>query len=105
LHYRQALGRATAWPFRLSQRAQRGYSVYAVIDASGDVSVAAQQVTVARLAQAGVIPTTTNSVVAELQKTWSRPDALEFGNIFASIAPNYAAVIESHLAAAAHATN
>lgn len=30
----------------------KGYSVYAVIDASGDVSVAAQQVTVARLAQA-----------------------------------------------------
>jgi nicotinamidase-related amidase len=30
-----------------------GYSVYAVIDASGDVSVAAQQVTVARLAQTG----------------------------------------------------
>jgi nicotinamidase-related amidase len=78
-----------------------GYSVYAVIDASGDVSVAAQQVTVARLTQAGVIPTTTNSVVAELQKTWSRPDALEFGSIYASIAPNYAAVIESHLAAAA----
>jgi hypothetical protein len=29
----------------------------------------------------------------------------EFGSIYASIAPNYAAVIESHLAAAAHATN
>jgi nicotinamidase-related amidase len=84
----------------LAARAE-GYSVYAVIDASGDVSVAAQQVTVARLAQAGVIPTTTNSVVAELQKTWSRPDALEFGSIYASIAPVYAAVIESHLAAAA----
>ena len=76
-------------------------SVYAVIDASGDVSVAAQQVTVARLAQAGVIPTTTNSVVAELQKTWSRADALGFGSIYASIAPDYAAVIESHPAAAA----
>ena len=84
----------------LAARAE-GYSVYAVIDASGDVSGAAQQVTVARLAQAGVIPTTTNSVVAELQKTWSRPDALEFGSIYASIAPDYAAVIESHLAARA----
>jgi nicotinamidase-related amidase len=83
----------------LAARAE-GYSVYAVIDASGDVSVAAQQVTVARLAQAGVIPTPTNSVVAELQKTWSRPDALGFGSIYASIASDYAAVIESHLAAA-----
>ena len=77
-----------------------GYKVYAVIDASGDVSTTAQQATVARLAQAGVIPVSTNGLVAELQKTWNRPDALEFAGIYASIAPNYAAEIESHVAAA-----
>jgi hypothetical protein len=36
---------------------------------------------------------------------WSGTHALDFGSIYASIAPNYAAVIESQLAAVAHATN
>jgi len=76
-----------------------GFKVYAVIDASGDVSAVSAQVTTARLVQAGVIPTTTNAVVAELQKTWKRPDAAEFAAIYGAIAPNYAAVVESFYAA------
>lgn len=76
-----------------------GFTVYAIIDASGDVSTAASQVTVARLAQAGVIPTTTNSIVAEIQKTWNIPAAGDFAGIYAKTTPDYAAVIESHVAA------
>lgn len=75
-----------------------GYDVYAVIDASGDISVAAAQVTMARLVQAGVIPTTTNAVAGEFQKTWNRNDAAEYAAIYGALAPNYASAIESHYA-------
>lgn len=73
-----------------------GYKVYAVIDASGDPSEMASRITVARLAQAGVIPTSTNAVACEFQRTWRRPNAVEFGKLLAELAPNYAAVIESY---------
>jgi nicotinamidase-related amidase len=73
-----------------------GYKVYAVIDASGDPSEMVSRTTVARLVQAGVIPTSTNAVASEFQRTWRRPNAVEFGKLLAELAPNYAAVIESH---------
>jgi nicotinamidase-related amidase len=73
-----------------------GYRVYAVIDASGDMSWMAAQITVARLTQAGVIPISTNAVIADLQKTWNRPDAMEFAELYAEFAPSYRAVIESY---------
>jgi nicotinamidase-related amidase len=73
-----------------------GYRVYAVLDASGDMSWMAAQITMARLTQAGVIPISTNAVVADLQKTWNRPEAMEFAEIYAEFAPSYRAVIESY---------
>jgi nicotinamidase-related amidase len=73
-----------------------GYKVYAVIDASGDPSEMASRTTVARLAQAGVIPTSTNAVACEFQRTWKRPNAAEFGALLSELAPNYAAVMESY---------
>jgi nicotinamidase-related amidase len=73
-----------------------GYRAYAVIDASGDMSWMASQITLARLSQAGVVPISTNAVVADLQKTWNRPDAMEFAELYADFAPSYRAVIESH---------
>ena len=72
-----------------------GFKVYAVIDASGDPSEMASRTTVARLAQAGVIPTSTNAVACEFQRTWNRPNAAEFGKLLSELAPNYAAVMES----------
>jgi hypothetical protein len=66
------------------------------------MSVAARPVTLARLAQAGVIPTSTHSVVAELPDDVGSPGRARVAASIASIAPNYIAVIESHLAAAAH---
>ncbi|MGH7198554.1 MAG: isochorismatase family protein [Candidatus Omnitrophota bacterium] len=73
-----------------------GYKVYAVVDASGNWSKLATDLTIARLAQAGVVPIDTLAVISELQKTWNRPDALEYANIFADTMPNYRLLMESH---------
>ncbi|MEQ8294725.1 MAG: isochorismatase family protein [Roseovarius sp.] len=73
-----------------------GYEVYAVLDASGDPSEMASRVSVARFAQAGVVPTTTNAVLSEAHRTWNRPEATELAQLYALVAPNYAAVMESY---------
>ena len=76
-----------------------GYEVYAVIDASGDPSEMASRVSLARFAQGGVKPTTTNSILSELHRTWARPEAAELAHLYGLVAPNYAAVIESYVRA------
>jgi isochorismate hydrolase len=73
-----------------------GFKVYAVIDASGDPSELASRTTLARFAQAGVIPTSTNAVLSETHRTWNRPEAAELAKLYALVSPNYAAVIESY---------
>jgi len=73
-----------------------GLKVYAVIDASGDPSELASRTTLARFIQAGVIPTSTNAVLSETHRTWNRPEAAELAKLYALVAPNYAAVIESY---------
>lgn len=73
-----------------------GFKVYAVIDASGDPSELSSRTTLARFVQAGVIPTSTNAVLSEMHRTWARPEAAELGKLYALVAPNYAAVIESY---------
>src|SRR6266446_508515 len=76
--------------------AAAGYKVYAVMDASGDPSEMASRTTLARFVQAGVVPTTANAVICELQRTWNRPDAAQFAQLYTMVAPNYAAIIESY---------
>lgn len=76
-----------------------GYKVYAVIDASGDPSEMASRVTVARFAQAGVVPTSTNAVLSEAHRTWNRSEAAELAKLYGLVAPNYAAVMESYIKA------
>ena len=73
-----------------------GFKVYAVTDASGDPSEMASRTTLARFTQAGVIPTSTNAVLSETHRTWNRPEAAELGKLYALVAANYAAVIESY---------
>ena len=73
-----------------------GYKVYAVIDASGDPSEMASRTTVARFVQAGVVPTSANAVLCELQRTWNRSDAADFAKLYGMVAPNYTAVAESY---------
>lgn len=73
-----------------------GYKVYFVADASGDPSVMASQATLARLTKAGVTPVTTNVVLCEFQRTWNRPDASQWGGLYAQLVPHYKAVAESY---------
>lgn len=81
-----------------------GYQVFGVIDASGTYSKLSQEVTVARLTQAGVVPVDTVSVLSEVQKTWNRPDALEFAGLYATAMPHYRLLMESYQRAQAEAT-
>ena len=76
-----------------------GYKVYAVMDASGDPSEMASRASLARFAQAGVIPTSANAVLSETHRTWARPEAAELGKLYSWVAPNYQAVVESWLKA------
>jgi len=73
-----------------------GYKVYAVMDASGDPSEMASRTTLARLAQAGIIPVTTNVVMGEFQRTWNRPDAARWGALYNELVPHYRAASESY---------
>ena len=76
---------------------EAGYKVYAVVDASGNWSKMATDLTIARLVQAGVTPIDTFAVIGELQQTWNRPDALEYAKLFGEhIVPNYRLLMESY---------
>ena len=53
----------------------KGYSAYVAVDASGTFSETKRQVGLLRMLQAGVIPTDYASVMVEILKDNSRPDA------------------------------
>jgi len=76
-----------------------GYKVFAVVDASGTYSKMAQEVTLARVVQAGVVPIDTAAVASELQGSWNRDDALEWAGLYTKIFPEYALLIESYMKA------
>jgi nicotinamidase-related amidase len=82
--------------FPALQAKAEGYKVYAVIDASGDMSTVAAEMAVARMTEAGVVPVTTNTVLCEFQRTWARPDAAAWGALYSELVPNYQAVGESY---------
>jgi nicotinamidase-related amidase len=82
-----------------------GYTVYAVIDASGTYSEVAQRVSIERLSRAGVFVVDVEAVISEIQQTWARDDALQWGALHAGVIPSYQALIESVLRAQAEATN
>jgi nicotinamidase-related amidase len=52
---------------------QEGYNVLAVIDASGSAYEVQEEMAQQRMAHAGVVLTTTNTVVAELVQNWASP--------------------------------
>lgn len=76
-----------------------GYQVFAVIDASGTYSKMAEEITLARVAQAGVVPMDTAAVASEIQRTWNRDDAQQWAEVYTNIFPNYQLLIESYLKA------
>ncbi|QIG51550.1 hydrolase [Nordella sp. HKS 07] len=75
---------------------QDGYKVFAVVDTSGTYSKMAQEITLARVAQAGVVPIDTAAVAGELQRTWHREDAQQWGEVYAKIFPAYQLLFESY---------
>ncbi|MGJ7513770.1 isochorismatase family protein [Pseudomonas baetica] len=76
---------------------QAGYKAYCVVDASGNWSKLATDTTIARVAQAGAIPTDTFAIVAELMQTWNRPEGSRFAEILADhVCPEYKCLMESY---------
>ncbi|TGV05774.1 isochorismatase family protein [Alcaligenaceae bacterium 429] len=82
-----------------------GYKVFVVIDASGTYSKMAQEITLARMVQAGVVPMDTAAVASELQKTWNRDDAQQWAQVYTQIFPAYQLLIESYVKAQEVVTN
>lgn len=76
-----------------------GYKVFAVIDASGTYSKMAQEITLARIMQAGVVPMDTAAVCSEVQRTWNRDDAQQWAEAYSAVFPHYQLLIESYLKA------
>lgn len=74
-----------------------GYKVFAIIDASGNWSSMATQITMARVAQAGAMPIDTYAVLCELMSTWNRADAMDFAAVMTDhVVPHYRLLIESY---------
>jgi nicotinamidase-related amidase len=82
-----------------------GYRVFAVVDASGTYSKMAQEITLARIVQAGVVPIDTAAVLSELQHTWNREDAQQWAEAYTMVFPPYRLLIESYLKAQEVVTN
>jgi nicotinamidase-related amidase len=75
---------------------EAGYKVFDVVDASGNWSKLATDITLARVVQAGAMPTDTFAVLAELMTTWNRSDAMEFAAVMSDhIVPHYRLLVES----------
>jgi nicotinamidase-related amidase len=72
-----------------------GYKVFAVIDASGTYSKMAQEITLARIVQAGVVPMDTAAVASEIQGSWNRDDAAKWAEVYTHIFPAYQLLMES----------
>jgi nicotinamidase-related amidase len=72
-----------------------GFKVYTVMDASGDMSLMSSEVVLARLVHADIITVTTNVLMAEVQRTWNRPDSAQWLALYMELVPHYKALAES----------
>lgn len=73
-----------------------GYKVFCIVDASGNWSKMATDLTIARITQAGAMPIDTFAVLGELMKTWNRPDAMDFAALMVDLVPPYGALMECY---------
>ena len=74
-----------------------GYRVFCVVDASGNWSKMATDLTIARITQAGVMPIDTFAVLSEIMSTWNRPDAMNFAAIMVEhLVLKYRPLMESY---------
>lgn len=75
-----------------------GYNAYAVLDTSGTWSQQIEMGAVARMVQAGVIPTNWAAVTAELQSDWTGETGAEIASIFEESLSHYRYAIQSFMA-------
>lgn len=75
---------------------EAGYKVFCVVDASGNWSTMATDLTVARITQAGVMPIDTFAVICEIMSTWNRPDVMDFASLLTDVIPRFRALNESY---------
>ena len=74
-----------------------GYKVFCIVDASGNHSQMATDLTIARVTQAGAMPIDTFAVMSELMSTWNRPEAAEYAKVMIDhVVPAYGALMESY---------
>ena len=73
-----------------------GYKVFCIIDASGNWSTMATEITLARVVQAGAMPIDTVALLSEIMSTWNRPDAMKFAAVMVELMPQYKLLMESH---------
>lgn len=73
-----------------------GFKVFAVIDASGTYSKMAQEITLARVVQAGVVPLDTAAVAGEIQGSWNRADAMDWAALWPAVFTEYGLLAESY---------
>jgi nicotinamidase-related amidase len=79
-----------------------GYKVFCIVDASGNLSQMATDLTIARVTQAGAMPIDTFAVMSEVMNTWNRPDAMDFAKIMIDyVVPAYGGLMESYAKAQA----
>src|ERR1700745_2210590 len=63
--------------FALSAMLEGGYEIYMVADASGATSKEAQEYSMLRMIQAGVVPVTWQQVLLEWQRDWARKETYD----------------------------
>jgi nicotinamidase-related amidase len=66
---------------------QEGFEVQAVIDASGSAYPAQEEMSRRRMERAGVVLTTTNTLIAELVQDWSSKEGSELVKLLVATAP------------------
>ncbi len=94
------LSDSTCLQFPALDAVKEGFDVYAVIDASGAVSVLEREATVATLAQAGVRIRNWWSVGAELEANWRRDEAKgwPYAVIFREHLPSWGHLLDTSMA-------
>ena len=66
---------------------QLGYSVQAILDASGSSWPVQEELARQRMQHAGVVLTTTNTAIAELVQDWASPAGSELIKLLVTTAP------------------
>lgn len=75
----------------------QGYKVFCVVDASGNWSQMATDLTIARVTQAGAMPIDTFAVLGEIMSTWNRADADDFAAIMVeNVVPAFRSLMQSY---------